>query len=126
MEIKFSDVVKSPTNIFDEFIGACLVSSVMAHSAHFETKSYEKHVAFEYFYDEMPDKIDTFAETYMASGFNYAPMLKIPNVDFTGFVKRLAELAEEVATKSPNGVLKNAADDIQQLCRLTLYKLSLS
>lgn len=126
MDLKFTDVVNRPAGLFDEFIGACVISSSLAHSAHLATKSYEKHMAYEYFYDTMPDKIDAFAESYMASGFSYIPMLKIPNVPFDVFVKQLADMAEVVSTKASNGVLKNTADEIQQVCRQTMYKLSLS
>ncbi|UYD57455.1 hypothetical protein OFDDKENP_00079 [Aeromonas phage B614] len=126
MELNFGDFAKgNSTTLFDEFIGACLMASVFAHSAHFATKSYEKHMAYEYFYDEMPSKIDAFAETYMGSGFQYKPVLKSGNVDFGDYIKRLAQLAEEVSAKAPNAVLKTTADDIQQLCRQTIYKLSL-
>lgn len=126
MDLSFRDIVNRKSNLFDEFIGACVISSSIAHSAHLATKSYEKHMAYEYFYDEMPDKIDAFAETYMASGYSYIPMLKIPNVSFDMFIKQLAAMAEEVSKTAPNGVLKNTADEIQQVCLQTLYKLSLS
>ncbi|ADM79763.1 starvation-inducible transcriptional regulator [Aeromonas phage phiAS4] len=38
MEVRFGDVVTEKTSIFDEFIGACLMSSTYAHSAHFYDK----------------------------------------------------------------------------------------
>ncbi|AFQ22597.1 starvation-inducible transcriptional regulator [Aeromonas phage AS-gz] len=125
MEVRFGDVVTEKTSIFDEFIGACLMSSTYAHSAHFMTKSYEKHIAYEYFYDNMPGLIDIFAESYMGSGFTYRPRLSIYNGTFESFVNQLAQMAEKVSASAPNTVLKNTSDDIQELCRMTMYKLSL-
>lgn len=125
MEIKFGDIVSGKTSMFDEFIGACLMASTYAHSAHFMTKSYEKHIAYEYFYDNMPGLIDRFAESYMGSGFIYRPKLSTYGGTFESFVSELAALAEKVSASAPNTVLKNTSDDIQELCRLTMYKLSL-
>ena len=124
MELKFGDVVGKAT-MFDEFIGMCLMSSMLAHSAHFSTKSYEKHIAYEYFYDNMPGLVDVFAESYMGSGFTYRQMLTPFSGTFEAFVNQLVKVAEEVSAKAPNTVLRNASDDIQELCRLTMYKLSL-
>lgn len=125
MELKFGDVVANKTSVFDEFIGACLMSSTYAHSAHFATKSYEKHIAYEYFYGTMPGLVDAFAESYMGSGFAYRPKLSIYGGTFESFMSELANMAEKVSASAPNSVLRNTSDDIQELCRLTMYKLSL-
>ncbi|QBX32776.1 hypothetical protein Asfd1_150 [Aeromonas phage Asfd_1] len=110
----------------DKFIGTCLQSVAYAHSAHFATKSYEKHMAYEYFYEEMPRAIDAFVETYIAQGHTYREMLPVSKTDFAEIVANIAKEAQLISETAKNAVTKTTADNIQQVCLQTIYKLRLS
>ncbi|UOX40475.1 starvation-inducible transcriptional regulator [Aeromonas phage GomatiRiver_11] len=123
----FSEIATgSEKTRIDKFIGACLQSVAYAHSAHFATKSYAKHMAYEYFYEEMPGAIDAFVETYIAQGHTYREMLPVGRKEFTEILKTISSEAQEISNTAKNSVTKTTADDIQQVCLQTMYKLGLS
>lgn len=127
-EIKFSDIATgSEKTKIDKFIGSCLISVAYAHSSHFATKSYEKHMAYEYFYEEMPGVIDAFVETYIAQGHTYREMFPtiVTGTNFEKAIRELAGIAQEISDNAKNKITATTADDIQQVCLQTLYKLSL-
>ncbi len=127
--MKFNDFVKDgkPTPQ-DEFIGLLMASQAYFHSAHFDTKSYARHKAYEVFFDEIPDLIDAFGEQWLGySGAAYKPALpdqsKLPTdtIDMLDSIVAKANLIY----KSLPPALQSTIDDITGLCFKTKYLLSL-
>ena len=61
--MKFSDFSQSgkPSKA-DEYLGLLMAAQAYFHSAHFETKSYARHKAYDFIFSELPDLIDKFGE----------------------------------------------------------------
>lgn len=50
-----------------ELVARCLTARNRAHALHLTTKSYAEHKALEFFYTEIADKADEFAEVYQGA-----------------------------------------------------------
>lgn len=112
------------SNTVDTFIGVCLMSVTYMHSAHFATRSYAQHKAFEDFYTEMQDLVDTFTETHIGITGSYKPVIKVENVvDTVQYLRKIAAIGDEIYP-SVDSALKNIIDEIKSLCYRTIYKLT--
>ncbi|QPB08928.1 hypothetical protein CPT_Metamorpho_191 [Klebsiella phage Metamorpho] len=127
--MKFNDFVKDgkPTPQ-DEFIGLLMASQAYFHSAHFETKSYARHKAYNVFFDEIPDLIDAFGEQWLGfSGKSYTPALpsqsELPK-DTIEMLDLIVAKADGIYKSLP-AALQSTMDDITGLCFKTKYLLSL-
>lgn len=122
----FNQVAERDTSAtkVDEFIGTCLMSVTYMHSAHFMTRSYSQHKAFQEFYEEMQTLIDKFTETYIGISGRYKPVLKTENsLDTVEYLRRIAVSADEIYA-SIDTCLQSIIDDIKSLCYQTIYKLT--
>jgi len=108
----------------DTFIGLCLMSVTYMHSAHFATRSYAQHKAFEEFYKEMTELVDKFTETNIGITGTYKPVLKTENnIDTVEYLRRIAVTGEEIY-KTVDTSLQSIIDEIKVLCYQTIYKIT--
>lgn len=121
----FSQTVRDTgTTKTDEFIGMCLMSVTYMHSAHFVTRSYAQHKAYEEFYTDMQDLVDKFTETHIGITGRYKPVLKTENnLDSVEYLRRIAVVADEIYEISDTS-LQSILDEIKTLCYQTVYKLT--
>lgn len=117
-------ITERESNNVDTFIGLCLMSVTYMHSAHFATKSYSQHKAFEEFYTEMTDLVDKFTETNIGITGVYKPVLKTENsVDTVEYLRRIAVTGDEIY-QSVDTALQSIIDEIKTLCYQTIYKIT--
>lgn len=127
--MKFNDFVKDgKVTPQDEFIGLLMASQAYFHSAHFETKSYARHKAYNVYFDEIPELIDAFGEQWLGfSGRSYVPAIpsqkELPTDTIEMLDKILAD-AKEIYSSLPPAI-QSTMDDITGLCYKTKYLLSL-
>lgn len=108
----------------DTFIGLCLMSVTYMHSAHFATKSYAQHKAFEEFYKEMTELVDKFTETNIGITGVYKPVLKTENnIDTVEYLRKIAVTGNEIY-HSVDTSLQSIIDEIKSLCYQTIYKIT--
>lgn len=120
----FKQITERESNNVDAFIGLCLMSVTYMHSAHFATRSYSQHKAFEDFYKEMPDLIDVFTETHIGITGTYKPVLKTENnIDTVEYLRKIAVTGDEIY-QSVDTSLKSVIDQIKTLCYQTIYKIT--
>lgn len=122
--MQFNEFTKKSTAA-DELIALCVASSGCFHGFHFITKSYSHHKAYDHFYEEMPEVIDTFAEMYLGDDRIYTPPKSIPvYTDPKALLTDIENLIAKVrSTASP--AEQSCLDDITTLCRQTRYMLTL-
>lgn len=120
----FNQVTERDTNSVDTFIGVCLQSVTYMHSAHFATRVYSQHKAFEEFYTEMQDLVDKFTETNIGITGRYKPVIKVENVvDTVEYMRRIAAIGDEIYPVVDSS-LKSIIDEIKSLCYRTIYKIT--
>lgn len=127
--MKFNEFVKDgKPNEGDKFIGLLMASSSYFHSAHFETKNYSRHKAYDNYFSNISDLIDSFGEVWLGySGKGYTPAIPaqkdLPS-DTIQMLDHLVSESERIYDKMP-GALKNILDEFSALCFQTKYLLSL-
>jgi hypothetical protein len=113
----------------EKFIGMLFLARDVTHSVHLNTRSYSKHKALQKFYENIIDRVDTFAEAYQGRHGLIGPIAlmsakKTENV--VAFLEdQLAELEAmryDVCDKA-DAPLQNLIDGIIELYLSTLYKL---
>ena len=113
----------------EKFIGMLFLARDVTHSVHLNTRSYSKHKALQKFYENIIDRVDTFAEAYQGRHGLIGPIAlmsakKTENV--VAFLEdQLAELEAmryDVCDKT-DSPLQNLIDGIIELYLSTLYKL---
>jgi hypothetical protein len=113
----------------EKFIGMLFLARDVTHSVHLNTRSYSKHKALQKFYENIIDRVDTFAEAYQGRHGLIGPIAlmsakKTENV--VAFLEdQLAELEAmryDVCDKT-DAPLQNLIDGIIELYLSTLYKL---
>jgi hypothetical protein len=113
----------------EKFIGMLFLARDVTHSVHLNTRSYSKHKALQKFYENIIDRVDTFAEAYQGRCGLIGPIAlmsakKTENV--VAFLEdQLAELEAmryDVCDKT-DAPLQNLIDGIIELYLTTLYKL---
>lgn len=127
--MKFKDFnTTGKTTPADEFLGLLMVAQSYFHSAHFETKSYERHKAYDFIFSELPDLIDKFGEQYLGwSGRKYVPSLpsasELPT-DTVEMIDHIISKANAVYKQMPPA-LQSTLDDITGMFYQSKYLLSL-
>lgn len=126
--MKFNDFVKGKGDEVDKFIGWLLVSTAYFKSAHLETKSYARHKAYDFYYDEIQPLTDKFSEQYLGfSGKPYVASLpdagQMPKDTFK-FLDEMIKCAEPIYGKVPRA-LHSVLDELVGVCFQTKYLLTL-
>lgn len=113
-----------------ELVARCFAARNRAHTLHLQTESYAEHKALEFFYTEIVDKADEFAETYQGStGRRLA--IKCEDVEGKPIVmvsalrswimRNRADIGLEIDTH-----IQNQIDEIVTVLDRTRYLLTLS
>ncbi|AAD42598.1 starvation-inducible transcriptional regulator [Enterobacteria phage RB68] len=127
--MKFSDFSQSgkPSKA-DEYLGLLMAAQAYFHSAHFETKSYARHKAYDFIFSELPDLIDKFGEQYLGySGRKYTPSIpdasKLPT-DTIKMIDRILDQSNSIYKEMPPAI-QSTIDDITGMFYQSKYLLSL-
>jgi len=113
-----------------ELVARCFAARNRAHALHLLTKSYAEHKALEFFYTEIVDKADEFAEVYQGcSGRRLAIKFDNPESNAVEMVRGLREWIK----KNRGGIaglddthIQNLIDEIVATIDRTSYLLTLS
>lgn len=129
MKTKFEDFITTGKKLpEDEFIGLLMASASYFHSAHFETKSYARHKAYNFFFDTIPELTDKFGEQWLGwSGKKYTPSIPSQQdlpTDTIEMLDSITAKAESIYDKMP-GAIRNTIDEINGIVFQTKYLLSL-
>ena len=109
-----------------EFVAHLLHSATVAHFMHWATSSRSDHQALGDYYEEIIEKVDKFAESYMG---RYERLKKFPDdfhsaTDPDKYFESLKSFVEEARKHLPqDSELQNRVDDIAELINTTLYQL---
>ena len=127
--MKFNEFVTSgKPNEADNYLGLLMASASYFHSAHFETKSYSRHKAYDNFFSNIPALTDSFGETWLGfSGKKYSPAIPTQKdlpLDTIKMLDHIISESERIYETMP-GAIKNIIDEINALCYQTKYLLSL-
>ena len=110
-----------------QLVAKCLAVRTAAHYAHFQTRSYARHVALGDFYDALLDAVDEFAEVYMGleGRFDSLPSATVPTGQPLEFIRELVSWLETNRNAAAAGhtALENIVDNITAIAARTLYKL---
>ena len=112
-----------------DFVGLMFLGRDVAHSVHFNTRSFAKHMALQGFYEGIVDLADKFAEAYqgkygLIGGITLQAAKKTANI-----VEFLQDQMDEIEANRYKVVdkdctaLQNIIDEIVGLYLSTLYKL---
>lgn len=127
--MKFSDFTpKDKSTEADEYLGLLMASQAYFHSAHFETKSYARHKAYDFIFSELPGLIDKFGEQYLGfSGKKYSPAIpdakSLPS-DTIKMIDYILVQSEGIYEKMPPAI-RSTLDDIVGMFYQGKYLLSL-
>jgi hypothetical protein len=115
---------------FDSVIGSLMYSITFAHFYHLCTKDYPAHKALEDYYNDMPDKVDAFAEHFLGENMSAVFGNAIqPGRDPIQYFEELKNFVIDFENQIEPGVIKDIdsykseIDDIVNLISATLYKL---
>lgn len=111
-----------------ELVSRCLTARNRAHALHLQTKSYAEHKALEFFYTEIANKADEFAEVYQGC---YDCRLSLsfgsPALDAKALMTGLRGwIKKNRGDISGDTHLQNLIDEIVAVIDRALYLLSLS
>jgi DNA-binding ferritin-like protein len=114
-------------NDASEFLLVLLHSATNTHLLHWQSKSYAEHQALGKFYQEMPELVDTLAESMMGK-FDETPefpqMYHAPAVTAKEELEALRDYVEESRQALPqDSEIQNEVDNIANLINETLYLL---
>jgi hypothetical protein len=113
----------------EKFIGMLFLARDVTHSVHLNTRSYSKHKALQKFYNNIIDRVDTFAEAYQGRHGLIGPISLMSAKKTENVVAFLEDqLAELEATRyevcgKDDAPLQNLIDGIIELYLSTLYNL---
>ena len=109
-----------------EFCGTLMQSVVEMWKAHLMTDRYSEHMALDEYYKEMPEKVDSFIESFLSIDGkidNYKNTLTF-NDDAIKYLTELKSLVVDGRDKYASTTeLESAIDDVLSLIDSTLYKL---
>lgn len=115
---------------FDSVIGSLMFSITFAHFYHLCTKDYPAHKALEDYYNDMPDKVDAFAEHFLGENMSAVFGNAIqPGSDPIKYFEELKDFVIDFEDQIERVVIKDVdsykseIDDIVNLISATLYKL---
>jgi hypothetical protein len=115
----------APKYSMEQLIAELLQSTVEIHKAHFATKSYAQHKAFEDYYSSIEDLVDTLTETWQgAKGLITIPKAKIEMIETKGYLMSILMYMYKVYEQTEINTCKNTMDEIEGLIYQTLYKLN--
>ena len=111
-----------------QLVAKCLAVRTAAHYAHFQTRSYARHVALNDFYDALLDAVDEFAEVCMGleGSFDSLPSAPVPSGQPLEFIRELVRWLESnrsAAAAAGHTALENIVDNITALSARAIYKL---
>lgn len=110
----------------EEFCGTLMQSVVEMWKAHLMTDRYSAHMALDEYYKEMPEKIDSFIESFLSINGkinDYKNTLEF-NSNAIEYITELKSLVVDGRDKYASTTeLESAIDDILSLIDSTLYKL---
>ena len=110
----------------EEFCGTLMQSVVEMWKAHLMTDRYSDHMALDEYYKEMPEKIDSFIESFLSINGkinDYKNTLEF-NGNAIEYITELKSLVVDGRDKYASTTeLESAIDDILSLIDSTLYKL---
>lgn len=113
----------------NELFGTLLQSVTEMHIAHFKTKSWSRHIAFDYYYNRMPELVDFFIERIYSEVeplTEYKCILYLENFerveDYLTALKKYVLNAID-ALLEPDAPSRSNVDDIIELIESTLYKI---
>lgn len=110
----------------EEFCGTLMQSVVEIWKAHLMTDRYSDHMALDEYYKEMPEKIDSFIESFLSINGkinDYKNTLEF-NGNAIKYITELKSLVVDGRDKYASTTeLESAIDDILSLIDSTLYKL---
>ena len=108
------------------FVANLLHSATVAHFQHWATPSRSDHLALATYYDEIIDRVDKLAESYMG---RYEKITKFPT-DFHSateprkYMEGMQSFVEEARKNLPQDTeLQNRIDEIAELINTTVYQL---
>lgn len=106
-----------------KFIGSMIESVGAVHAMHLTTTLWARHKALDAYYKDMPELIDSFAESYIARHtVSLTPKIVFPYTTAEDLLIKLREEGYAIHTGlSPD--LSNPLEDILTLISSTLYKL---
>ena len=112
----------------EKFIGTLMTSSAYFHSAHFETKNFSRHKAYNEYFDQITGLTDKFGEIYLGLTLKpYKPALlsqdKLPKNTVEMLDRIIGESNSIYGKQIP--ALQSVLDDITGLCYQIKYLLSL-
>lgn len=112
-----------------EFAGLVFLARDVAHSFHWNTRSYAQHVALQAFYEALPESIDSFVEAYQGKHGLMGPVelqRAEKNNDIIEFLEDQVEQIEkgryEFCDKSETA-LQNLIDELVAHYLSAIYKL---
>ena len=109
-----------------EFCGTLMQSVVEMWKAHLMTDKYSDHMALDEYYKEMPEKVDSFIESFLSIDGkidNYKNTLTFDD-DAIEYLTELKSLVVDGRDKYASTTeLESAIDDVLSLIDSTLYKL---
>lgn len=121
---KSNDIVDEIS--IEEFCGTLMQSVVEIWKAHLMTDRYSEHMALDEYYKEMPEKVDSFIESFLSIDGkidNYKNILTFSN-DAIKYLTELKSLVVDGRDKYASTTeLESAIDDVLSLIDSTLYKL---
>ena len=110
----------------EEFCGTLMQSVVEMWKAHLMTDRYSDHMALDEYYKEMPEKVDSFIESFLSIDGkidNYKNILTFSD-DAIEYLTELKSLVVDGRDKYASTTeLESAIDDVLSLIDSTLYKL---
>lgn len=127
--MKFEDfATEGKTNPGNEYLGLLMASQAYFHSAHFETKSYARHKAYDFIFSSLPDLIDQFGEQWLGySGKRYVasvPDMKSLPTDTIQMIDHILGQSDKIYKSCPPA-LQSTLDDITGMFYKSKYLLSL-
>lgn len=119
-------VNETPVSVY---IGALLRSVAVVHAMHLTTTSYARHKALDEYYNDMPELIDAFAESYLATEKTMNVILDARiGFGYTSAESLLMALKANGLQLHANGMcpsLTNPLEDVLTKINAILYKLKL-
>jgi DNA-binding ferritin-like protein len=114
-------------NDASEFLLVLLHSATNTHLLHWQSKSYAEHQALGKFYEEIPELVDTLAESMMGK-FDETPefpqMYHAPAATAKEELEALRDYVEEARQALPqDSEIQNIVDEIASLINQTLFLL---
>lgn len=114
------------TSTPDEFCGTLMQSVVEIWKAHLMTGEYAEHMALDEYYKEMPEKVDSFIESFLSINGklkNYKNTLTFDGnaIEYLTALKSLVDDGRDKYASTTE--LESSIDDILSLIDSTLYKL---